>query len=91
MSAILDEIRNRLTVLAPQSVAIDDDSAKHAGHAGAAQGGGHFRLSVVAECFRGKSRVARHREVYALLADLIPTRVHALSIDARTPDEPGIV
>lgn len=89
MTTAANDIRQRLVSLAPQSVAIEDDSAKHVGHAGAAGGGGHFRIAIVSSQFQGLSRVARHRVVYALLADLIPNRVHALSIDARTPDETG--
>jgi len=65
---------------------LHDDSASHAGHAGN-QGGGHFELVIVSPAFAGKRAVERHRMVYALLADLIPTRIHALSIKAMTPDE----
>lgn len=87
MSTLIDEIRSRLTELDPLALTLEDESARHVGHAGAAGGGGHFRLHIVSPLFSGKSRIARHREVYARLADLIPARIHALAIDARTPDE----
>ncbi|CAI09840.1 BolA family protein [Aromatoleum aromaticum] len=83
----IDQIRERLAVLDPVSVEIDDDSALHAGHAGARSGGGHYRLTIVAECFQGKNTVARHRLVYDALGDLMRTRVHALAVRALTADE----
>lgn len=73
--------------LQPESLWVRDDSEAHRGHAGAAQGGGHFEVAVVASCFEGKGRLARHRLVYDALADWMPHRIHALSIDARTPAE----
>jgi BolA family transcriptional regulator, general stress-responsive regulator len=72
--------------LAPQSLEIIDDSAKHAGHAGAREGG-HFRVMLVATAFKGRSQLERHRLVYAAVAPLMGQGVHALSIDARTPEE----
>jgi BolA family transcriptional regulator, general stress-responsive regulator len=72
--------------LTPLSLEIIDDSAKHAGHAGAREGG-HFRVVLVAEAFKGRSQLERHRLVYAAVAPLIGQGVHALSIVARTPDE----
>ncbi len=83
----IDQIRERLAVLDPVSIEIDDDSALHAGHAGARSGGGHYRLTIVAECFQGKNTVARHRLVYDALGDLMRTRVHALAVRALTADE----
>ncbi|MCK0513073.1 BolA family protein [Aromatoleum buckelii] len=83
----IDEIRERLAVLDPVSIEIDDDSALHAGHAGARSGGGHYRLTIVADCFKGKNTVARHRLVYDALGDLMRTRVHALAVRALTADE----
>lgn len=68
----------------PDELQIDDDSAAHAGHAGAA-GGGHFRVRIVTQAFTGKSVIARHRMVYDAVADLMRGEVHALSIDARVP------
>ena len=80
-------LRERLASLAPQRIELIDDSAKHAGHAGAKSGGGHYRLLIVAECFRGKSTLARHRLVYDALGELMRSRIHALSIRSLTPDE----
>jgi BolA protein len=72
--------------LTPLSVEIIDDSARHAGHAGAREGG-HFRVVLVAEAFKGRSQLERHRLVYAAVAPLMGQGVHALSIIARTPEE----
>jgi BolA family transcriptional regulator, general stress-responsive regulator len=72
--------------LAPLSLEIIDDSAKHAGHAGAREGG-HFRVVLVAAAFKGRSQLERHRLVYAAVAPLMGQGVHALSIVAHTPDE----
>jgi len=83
----IDEIRDRLSALEPVSIEIGDDSALHAGHVGAAGGGGHYRLRIVAKCFHGKNTVARHRLVYDALGDLMRTRIHALAIQALTADE----
>lgn len=81
-------IRERLTeALSPVSLEIQDDSHKHAGHAGARSGGGHFDVRVVSEAFAGKSPIQRHRLVYDALGDAMQTEIHALSIKAFTPDE----
>ncbi len=72
--------------LDPQSVHIEDDSAAHAGHAGAASGS-HYTVTIVAERFAGKARVARHRLVYDALAEEMRRGVHALAIRAYTPQE----
>jgi BolA family transcriptional regulator, general stress-responsive regulator len=72
--------------LAPLLLEIVDDSAKHARHAGAREGG-HFRVVVVASAFSGRSQLERHRLVYAAVAPLMGQGVHALSIIARTPEE----
>jgi len=86
-STSLDQIRSALLrELQPQSLEILDDSAKHAGHAGAREGG-HFTVRVVARAFAGLSQLERHRLVYAAVAPLMGHGVHALSIAARTPDE----
>lgn len=66
---------------------IDDESHLHAGHAGAASGGGHFKLTIVAPEFTGMNLVARHRAVYAALNRHIPTEIHALTINAMAPEE----
>lgn len=72
--------------LAPSLLRVDDDSAQHAGHAGAAAGG-HFTVTIVSEMFAGKTRVARHRLVYDALADAMQRGIHALAIVALTPAE----
>jgi len=82
------EIRKRLTV-AFEPVALDvvDDSAKHAGHAGARDGRGHFSVSITSAAFAGKSPIERHRMVYAALGEMMQNDIHALSIAARAaPD-----
>jgi len=72
-----------------QDLKITDESHLHAGHAGAASGGGHFRLEIVAPEFKGLNLVARHRAVYAALNRHIPKEIHALTIIALSPDEFG--
>lgn len=80
-------IEARLTTsLAPVSLAVRDDSAQHAGHAGAAAGG-HYTVTIVSAAFAGKPRVARHRLVYDALADAMQRGIHALAIVAYTPEE----
>ena len=66
---------------------IEDESHLHAGHAGAASGGGHFKLTIVAPEFKGLNLVARHRAVYAALNRHIPVEIHALTINAMAPGE----
>ena len=84
------EIRQRLARLEPIVIELIDESASHEGHAGWKPGGAtHWRLRIVSEAFRGKPTVARHRLVYDALADLMDAPIHALAINARTPDEPG--
>lgn len=73
--------------LAAKHVEVIDDSAAHRGHAGARDGRGHFRVHVVADCFRGLSPLARHRMVYAALGELMVTDIHAVSIRAEPPEE----
>ena len=81
-------IRERLTAaFAPTALDIEDDSAKHAGHAGARSGGGHFNVRIVSKEFSGKSLVQRHRMVYDALGDAMQQDIHALSIQAKAPDE----
>ena len=71
----------------PQALDVVDDSARHAGHAGARDGRGHFNVDIVSDAFAGLSPIARHRAVYAALGEMMTTDIHALSIVARTPDE----
>ncbi len=81
-------IKEKLTAaLTPTLLEIKDDSDKHAGHAGAKEGGGHFSVTIVSSIFTGKTLIQRHRLVYAALDELMKTKIHALSINALTPDE----
>ena len=73
--------------LQPTHLNIEDDSHRHKGHAGAADGRGHFNVQIVSLAFDGKAPIARHRLVYAALGDMMTTDIHALSIEARTPKE----
>lgn len=75
---------------APQNIVIEDQSAQHAGHAGARPGGEtHYRLTLVSTAFDGLSRVARQRLVYQALGEEFETGLHALSLDLKTPGEAG--
>ena len=77
----VERIRQCLATLAPSLVEVRDDSAAHAGHAGAREGG-HFHVRIVSRKFAGLAPLARHRLVYAALAELMGRDIHALSIDA---------
>ena len=72
--------------LSPASLVLRDDSAAHAGHAGASSGA-HFAVTVVAECFAGRTLLQRHRMVYEAAAPLLRQGIHALQISALTPVE----
>ena len=88
MSARIDMIKERLqTALSPQSMEVIDESAQHAGHAGAKSGGGHYALTIVAQQFAGHNLLQRHRMVYEALGDAMRKDIHALSIRAYAPDE----
>jgi len=87
-SGRVERIRARLQQLAPSELDITDESHQHAGHAGARDGRGHFRVRIVAAEFSGESLLARHRRVYAALGDLMQTDIHALALEARAPEEP---
>jgi BolA protein len=83
-----DRIRALLTAaLAPSELELVDESALHAGHAGAASGGGHYRLKIVSERFEGLRLVMRHRLVYDSVHDMMHTEIHALAITALAPSE----
>ena len=73
--------------LQPESLDVEDDSHKHAGHEGAKGGLGHFNVSIVSPHFNGMKMLARHRAVYAALDDMMRTDIHALAIDAIASDE----
>ncbi len=82
------EIKSRLErELSPTHIDIVDESHLHAGHAGAASGAGHFSVTIVSDKFTGKSAIQRHRMVYLAVNDLMPSEIHALSIDAQAPDD----
>ncbi|HJU38254.1 MAG TPA: BolA family protein [Tahibacter sp.] len=88
MTTRVDLLRERLTAaLAPRELDVVDESHKHVGHEGARDGRGHFRVRVVADAFRGKPPLARHRMVYEAVGDLMQTDVHALAIEARAPED----
>lgn len=80
-------VRQRLAVLTPQSLELNDDSERHAGHAGARAGGRHYRLRIISPCFTGLGRLARHRLVHEALGDLLHGPIHALGVQALTPAE----
>jgi BolA protein len=84
----VEELRTRIESSFPGSrIEIVDDSHLHAGHAGSAGGAGHFTVRLVSSRFGGLGTVARHRLVYDSVRDWMPHRIHALVIEARTPDE----
>lgn len=83
-SAILARLN---ATFSPLQCLLEDESALHAGHAGAASGGSHFRLRLVAAAFEGCNRVARHRLVYDCLDDMMHAEIHALAITALAPSE----
>lgn len=89
--AMADRLRVKLgSALHPSSLSIVDESARHAGHAGAREGGEtHFRIRIISTEFAGLSRVERQRRVYAAVAEEIADGVHALALTTLTPEEAG--
>lgn len=88
MQARVELIRERLqNELLPEQLVIEDQSALHAGHAGAKSGRGHFAVLIVSNAFAGKTPVERHRMVYRALDKEMQTDIHALSIKSFTPEE----
>ncbi|MGB7989710.1 MAG: BolA family protein [Candidatus Methylophosphatis roskildensis] len=87
MNLVESKMRERLARLAPLDLLIEDQSAAHAGHAGAASGGGHYRMRIVSAAFSGVGTLARHRIVYDALGDMMKREIHALSIAATAPGE----
>src|SRR3990170_3818769 len=83
----MEAMRDRLAVFDPVSLDISDESHKHAGHAGARDGGGHYVLYIVSAQFAGKNMAARHRMIYLALAEMMRSEIHALTIQAQAPDE----
>jgi BolA family transcriptional regulator, general stress-responsive regulator len=91
MGAVTEQLERKLTdAFAPARLTIDDDSARHASHAGARQGGeSHFNVVIESAAFEGVSRVQRQRMVYKVVADELAGPVHALSVKALAPGEIG--
>jgi BolA family transcriptional regulator, general stress-responsive regulator len=87
LTTLTDIIRERLVFLQASQFDISDQSAQHAGHVGNT-GGGHFTLKIISSHFSQKSQIMRHRIIYQALNDLIPGRIHALSLLAIAPDDP---
>jgi len=83
----VETLRSRMAALEPSRLDIIDESHLHAGHAGARDGGGHFRMTIVSPRFAGKRTMERHRLVYDAAGDLMKRQIHALSITAKAPDE----
>ncbi|MCE2868365.1 MAG: BolA family protein [Gammaproteobacteria bacterium] len=86
----VSRIRSALDALDPLSLDIRDDSHKHAGHAGARDGRGHFSVHLVSARFEGLPPLRRHRMVYDALGQLMETDIHAVAIQARTPAEAAL-
>jgi BolA protein len=83
-----DQIENCLReAFTPQKIEVRDDSRLHAGHEGAKSGGGHFAVTIVSPQFQGKNAVQRHQMIYQALGEMMKKEIHALSIQALTPDE----
>lgn len=83
----IEAMRAHLAALNPLSVEILDESHQHAGHAGSREGGGHYLLRIVSPQFIGKSTITRHRMIYFALGAMMKREIHALNIQAITPDE----
>ena len=89
MAGVSEAMRTKLqATFAPERLEVIDDSSKHAGHSGAREGGeSHFTIRITAETFRGQGRLARQRQVYAVLKEELGGQVHALSVQAGAPGE----
>ncbi len=79
-------IKDKLSSLNPTKIDIEDQGHLHVGHPGS-KSGGHFKLTIVSECFKNKSLIERHRIIYDALESLMKTEIHALSIKANSPNE----
>lgn len=84
-----DTIAQKLTAaFSPSELSVEDESARHAGHAGSRpEGETHFRVYIVSRSFENLSRVERHRQINKVLADELRTNIHALTITALAPQE----
>jgi BolA family transcriptional regulator, general stress-responsive regulator len=87
VDSVVASIEQRLAGLEPDLLEIYDESAEHAGHAGAQSGGGHYQVLIVSRRFLGQSRVTRHRMVYEALGGMMQQQIHAVAITALTPEE----
>jgi BolA family transcriptional regulator, general stress-responsive regulator len=87
MNERIAKMRDSLAVLEPVQLEITDESRKHAGHAGARDGGGHYVLRIVSPKFAGKNTVARHRMIYCAIGEMMKREIHALTIQALAPNE----
>ena len=88
MSDRLERIRACLyQALQPVQLDVEDESHRHAGHEGARDGRGHFRVRIVAAEFSGMPLIKRHQRVYAALGELMRTDIHALALETRAPGE----
>ncbi len=82
------EITRRLNEsFSPETLGVEDESYMHEGHVGARDGRGHFRVLIISSLFEGKSQIERHRMIYRVLDDMMRLDIHALAIDAWSPDE----
>ncbi len=82
----LELIRGQLeSKLSPSVLEVVDESHLHVGHAGSREGKGHFKVTIIAEKFRGLNPIKQHKLIYAVLAEFMKNDIHALSIDARVP------
>lgn len=90
MNVRIAMIEERLrATLAPEALAVRDESHRHAGHAGAKSGKGHFVVTIVSPRFAGIPAIERHRMIYAALGEIMESEIHALTINARAPGEPA--
>ena len=89
MATVAERLRSKLQdAFSPERLEVVDDSARHAGHAGAREGGeSHFNVVIVAEAFKGRSRIQRQRDVYTALSEELAGPVHALSVKVFAPGE----
>lgn len=83
----IEQMRNHLAALNPTHIDIIDESHLHAGHEGARSGGGHFKLHIVSPRFVGLNTLARHRVIYSALGEMMQHEIHALNIQALSPDQ----
>jgi len=80
-----EKLRGLLSVFQPVHLEIVDESHLHAGHPGAREGGGHYKINIVSAQFSGKSSMERHRMIYSAVGEMLKHEIHALNITANTP------